>query len=81
MVGASFDTVEANRKFAQKYGFEFPLLSDTERSLGLAYGAADDKGAGAARRIAYVIGPDGKIRHAFAKVTPKTFPDDVLGVL
>lgn len=81
MVGASFDGVEANRKFAEKYGFDFPLLCDTERSLGVAYGAADDAKAGAARRIAYVIGPDGKIRHAFPKVTPKTFPDDVLGVL
>lgn len=81
MLGASFDAVEANRKFAEKYSFAFSLLSDTERTLGVAYGAAEDANAGAAKRIAYVIGPDGKIRHVFPKVTPKTFADDILGVL
>ena len=81
MLGASFDAVEANRKFAEKYSFAFSLLSDTERTLGVAYGAAEDANAGVAKRIAYVIGPDGKIRHVFPKVTPKTFADDILGVL
>ena len=81
MLGASFDAVEANRKFAEKYSFAFSLLSDTERTLGVAYGAAEDASAGTAKRIAYVIGPDGKIRHVFPKVTPKTFADDILGVL
>ncbi len=81
MLGASFDAVEDNRKFAEKYGFGFPLLSDTKRTLGVAYGAAEDANAGTAKRIAYVISPDGKIRHAFPKVTPKTFAEDILGVL
>jgi peroxiredoxin Q/BCP len=81
VLGASFDAVEANRKFAEKYSFAFSLLSDTERTLGVAYGAAEDASAGTAKRIAYVIGPDGKIRHVFPKVTPKTFADDILGVL
>ena len=52
MLGASFDAVEANRKFAEKYSFAFSLLSDTERTLGVAYGAAEDANAGAAKRIA-----------------------------
>ena len=42
ILGASFDTVEAQAAFAKKFGFTFPLLADTERKLGLAYGATDD---------------------------------------
>ena len=51
VLGASFDTPEKNAAFAEKFGFNFPLLSDTDRKLGMAYGAADDPSAGSARRI------------------------------
>jgi len=40
ILGASFDNVEDNRKFAEKFKFPFPLLCDTDRKIGLAYGAA-----------------------------------------
>ena len=55
ILGASFDDQEANAAFARKFGFDFPLLCDTDRKLGLAYGAADDPGAATARRISYLI--------------------------
>ena len=42
VLGASFDTVEKNAKFAQKFEFNFPLLCDVDRKIGMAYGAADD---------------------------------------
>jgi len=77
----SFDTVQENADFARKFGFPFRLLCDTERSLGLAYGACDDASAGFARRISYVIGPDGRIEHAFPKVDPKSHPAEVLALL
>ena len=50
ILGASFDSVEANAAFARKFEFNFPLLSDTDRKLGIAYGAADDAKAGSAKR-------------------------------
>ena len=81
VLGASFDSVESNKQFAEKFGFPFPLLSDTQRTLGIAYGAADQASDGHARRIAYLIGPDGRIRHVWAKASPTTFADDVLAVL
>jgi peroxiredoxin Q/BCP len=81
VLGVSFDTVEDNRKFAEKFGFPFALLSDTKRTVGLAYGAADDVGAATAKRVAYVIGPDGRIKKVFPKATPKSFADEVLAVL
>jgi peroxiredoxin Q/BCP len=78
ILGASFDTPEKNAAFAQKFGFNFPLLSDTDRKLGMAYGAADDPSAGSARRISYLIGPDGKIKKAYPKVNAAAHPEEIL---
>ena len=78
ILGASFDSQEKNAKFAQKFGFEFPLLCDTDRKLGLAYGAADDASAGSAKRITYLIGKDGKVRKAYPKVNAAAHPEEVL---
>lgn len=78
ILGASFDTVEQNAAFAKKFGFDFPLLCDTDRKLGLAYGAADDAAAPTARRISYLIGPDGKIKKAYPKVNAAAHPEEVL---
>lgn len=78
ILGASFDTVEDNKKFAEKFGFTYPLLSDTSRELGVKYGAADAATQKTAVRVAYLIGPDGRVRHVWPKATPKTFADEVL---
>ena len=78
ILGASFDTPEKNAAFAQKFGFNFPLLSDTDRKLGMAYGAADDPSAGSARRISYLIGPGGKIKKAYPKVNAAAHPEEIL---
>ena len=78
MLGASFDTVEKNAKFARKFEFNFPLLCDVDRKIGMAYGAADDPGAGSAKRISYLIGRDGKIRKAYPKVNAAAHPEEIL---
>ena len=64
MLGASFDDAASNRAFAQKHGYTFPLLCDTTRALGLAYGACDRREDAWSRRITYVIGHDGRIEQA-----------------
>jgi peroxiredoxin Q/BCP len=81
VLGASFDSVEKNARFAEKQGFPFPLLCDTDRKLGLAYGACDSKKARFAERISYVIGPDGRIAAAYPKVSPASHPKEVLDSL
>ena len=40
VLGASFDTPEENRQFAEDQAFGFRLLSDVDRSVGRAYGLA-----------------------------------------
>jgi peroxiredoxin Q/BCP len=78
VLGASFDTEEENRAFAEKFGFPFVLLCDTSRALGLAYGAADAADAGYARRISFLIDPSGTIVRAYEKVNPQTHVAQVL---
>ncbi len=81
VLGISFDSVDENRAFAEKFDFPFRLLCDVDRSVGMASGAADAPEAGYAKRISYVIGEDGRILHAYPKVDPNTHLDQVLGDL
>ncbi len=70
-----------NAAFAQKFSFPFPLLCDTTRAVGLAYGACDDAKAGYARRISYLIDEQGKILKAYDAVSPRSHPAEVLADL
>ena len=79
--GVSFDSAEDNAAFAKKYHFTFPLLCDTDRKMGVAYGAADDAKASTARRIGVVIDPEGKIAQYHAKVDARSWPAELLQTL
>ena len=68
MLGASFDTVEENRAFAEAESFGFRLLSDVDRTVGRAYAAArpdDDPLASLPKRVSYLIDPEGVIRRVY----------------
>ena len=77
----SFDSVEDNAKFAKKNDFPYPLLCDTDRKIGIAYGAADSPKDEYARRIAYVIDEEGKIAEAHPKVDARAYPKEQLQTL
>jgi len=49
--------------------------------MGVAYGAADSEKARFAKRVSYLIGPDGKIAKAYPDVSPKSHPAEVLADL
>jgi peroxiredoxin Q/BCP len=66
----SFDTCAENKAFAEKFGYTFPLLCDTERKLGMAYKACDNPTEKYAKRFTYVIGTDGKIEQAIDTKDP-----------
>ena len=80
-MGASFDTIEENRAFAEKFDFPYPLLCDTDRTLGLAYKACEDASDGYARRITYVIGAEGDIEQAIETSDPVGQADQLLQTL
>jgi peroxiredoxin Q/BCP len=74
----SFDTEAENKAFAEKFGFNYPLLCDVDRRVGVAYGAADSPQDGFARRVGVIIGPDGKIKDYQPKVSAQSYPKDAL---
>jgi len=59
-LGISADKPDLQAKFAAKYGFDFPLLSDEDGSIARAFGASR-KGPLFNRRITFVIGADGRL--------------------
>jgi len=86
IVGCSGDSVEAQAKFKAKYDLNFPLLADTEFDVIEAYGARRmktffGKSFLGIVRTSFWIGPDGKIRKVWEKVTPKGHAAEVLAAL
>lgn len=84
VIGASFDTVEDNRAFAENEHFGFPLVCDVERQVGPLYGAArppDDPYPAYARRITYLIDPAGVIRKAYVVTDIPSHPGEVVAEL
>lgn len=70
VIGASFDSVEDQRGFAEAEGFPFALISDIDRSIGRSYDAERSPGEeyyerGLPRRISYLIDPEGVIAVAY----------------
>lgn len=76
VLGVSVDSEESHARFATRYGLNFTLLSDRRKQIARAYGV---KGlSGTAKRVTYIIGPDGIIRHVFDQVNTKTHGADAL---
>jgi peroxiredoxin Q/BCP len=78
IVGISFDPIERNAAFAQKFDFKFPLLSDCDRKIALAYGACSEAKAQHAERISFLIDEQGKIARIYDSVDPRDHPAKVL---
>jgi peroxiredoxin Q/BCP len=80
IVGVSFDTPADNKRFAEKNSFPFPLICDTDRTIGTAYGANVDPQKGA-QRIGVVIDRDGKIKQWHERVDPRAWPAELVKTL
>ena len=83
-MGASFDTPEENKAFAEAQAFDYRLLSDVDRKVGVLYEVTrprDDDRANFALRIAYLIDPDGTIRKAYQVSDVNGFADEILADL
>jgi thioredoxin-dependent peroxiredoxin len=78
IVGISCDEAERNAAFAAKYHFAFPLLSDTSRQVGIAYGACNDPKARHMDRISYLIDANGRIERVYDQVDPRDHAARVL---
>jgi peroxiredoxin Q/BCP len=63
ILGVSGDDVNSHKKFKEKYGLPFKLISDSENKIRELYGA---KGILIPPRITFVINKDGNIIHIYS---------------
>jgi peroxiredoxin Q/BCP len=76
----SFDSPAANKAFAEKFSFTFPLICDTDRTIGTAYGANGDPAKGASR-VGVVIDETGRIKEWHERVDARAWPAQVVQTL
>jgi thioredoxin-dependent peroxiredoxin len=67
----SVDTPDTNKAFAQSLGIDYPLLSDPDKDVAMAYGVVDADQPFPSRWTFY-IGADGRILHIDKLVSPAT---------
>lgn len=77
--GISVDSVSTQRRFAAKYGAQFKLLSDKEKSVSRAYGVL--RPTGTAERVTFIINPEGKVAKVIKNVSPGEHPRKALEYL
>jgi thioredoxin-dependent peroxiredoxin len=86
IVGVSADSPSSHRKFIQKHGLTFPLLSDPGNNVSKAYGVYKRKSLYGrefmgVERTTFIIGRNGTVRRVFPKVKVNGHADEVLAAL
>jgi peroxiredoxin Q/BCP len=60
-VGISADTVEKQKEFSDKHSFDYPLLSDPDRTVAEIFGVKRGGGLVPVKRNTFVIDTDRKV--------------------
>ena len=84
--GVSPDSVASHRRFQEKQGLNFPLLSDPDRAVAARYGAYGEKKMYGKTvmgiiRSTFIISGTGTIEKLWTKVKAKGHVDEVLQAL
>ena len=69
------DTLETQKKFAEKESLSYPLYADAEGKAAKAFGVLAGKFAS---RSTFVINKEGNIAKIYTKVSPATHADEVV---
>lgn len=86
IIGISPDQPEKQKRFGDKYGLGFPLLSDPDHKVADKYGIWGEKKMYGKSymgiiRSAFLVGEDGKLIEAWPKISPKDTPKKLLAAL
>lgn len=86
VLGISKDSVSSHKKFEEKQGLPFTLLSDEDTSVIQAYDVWVEKSMYGRKyfgieRSTYLISEEGVILRTYQKVKPASHADDVMGDL
>jgi len=89
VLGVSTQDEHSHQAFTRKYHLNFPLLADTDGTVGRAYGTLGGSGVvdriktavGMAKRITFVIDERGRIAHVIDKPDVANHAAEVLALL
>jgi thioredoxin-dependent peroxiredoxin len=86
VVGVSPDKIESHKKFRDKYGLKFNLISDTEKMILKEYGAWGEKSMYGKKyegvlRTTFLIDENGIISEIFDNVKTKDHTNQILKTL
>ena len=81
VLAISAQDMASHERFASKHGFQFPLLSDTDKSVAGLYGTLGPLGF--PRRSVFVIDAQGVVRYAHRAIAGLTFRpvDELVGAI
>ncbi|MDO5510598.1 MAG: thioredoxin-dependent thiol peroxidase [Weeksellaceae bacterium] len=86
VLGISADSVRRQHNFSEKYGLDFPLIADTEKSIINKFGVWGEKKFmgrtyDGIHRTTFLIDEKGKITHVIDKVKTKTHTQQILEII
>ena len=89
VLGVSTQDERSHQAFTRKYHLNFPLLADTDGTVGRAYGTLGGSGVvdriktavGMAKRVTFVIDERGRIAHVIDKPDVANHAAEVLALL
>lgn len=86
VIGISKDSVKSHKKFVEKYGLNFTLLSDESAETIQAYGAWQEKSMFGKKymgiqRMTVIVNPSGFIVKEYPKVDPKKHAVEIINDL
>lgn len=79
VLGVSTQDAASHRRFAAKHRLDFPLLVDRGKRICKAYGALGLTGL--AKRVTYLIGPDGRVARVWGTVDARHHSQEVLAAV
>jgi thioredoxin-dependent peroxiredoxin len=86
VIGVSPDSVDAVKKFHDKYSLNFTLLADADHAVAERFGTWTEKTNygktyWGVQRSTFIVDGDGTVVRVFPKVSPKTHDDVLLEAL
>ncbi len=89
VLGVSTQDERSHQAFTRKYHLNFPLLADTDGTVGRAYGTLGGSGVvdriktavGMAKRVTFVIDERGRVAHVIDKPDVANHAAEVLALL
>jgi peroxiredoxin Q/BCP len=86
VLGISPDKPEKQKRFDDKYGLGFPLLSDPDHAVADAYGAWGERSMYGRKfmgivRSAFLVDEKGNLAAVWPKISPKDTPTKLLAAL